>query len=211
MLKISDCRDAKLRSGFRRFLCCAAISTALIPALVHAQTDDYADATRLYKQGNYAAASTRIDALIKTNPRDARARFLKGLILSDQGKAADAIATFQALTEDYPELPEPYNNLGVLYAAQGRYDQARGALEMAVRTHPSYAAAQENLGDIYAKMASEAYSKSLSLDKNNASAQTKLTLIRDLFSTAPARQQPLPGVSPAPKPGGAPRAAAPAS
>ena len=79
---------------------------------------------------------------------------MKGLILTEQGKPADAIKIFTGLTEDYPELPEPYNNLAVLYASQGQYDKARTALEMSIRTHPSYATAHENLGDIYAKMAS---------------------------------------------------------
>jgi tetratricopeptide (TPR) repeat protein len=142
----------------------------------------YEDASKLFKQGDYASAMEKVDALIAANPRDARARFLKGLILTEQNKPAEAIKTFTALTEDYPELPEPYNNLAVLYASQGQYDKARSALEMAIRTHPSYAIAHENLGDVYAKMASEAYDKALQLDRSNAAAQTKLAMIKDLFS-----------------------------
>jgi ketosteroid isomerase-like protein len=53
---------------------------------------------------------------------------------------------------------------------------------MAIRTHPSYATAHENLGDIYAKMASQAYDRALQLDKSNTNTQTKLALIRELFS-----------------------------
>ena len=81
-------------------------------------------------------------------------------------------------------MPEPYNNLAVLYASQGQYDKARKSLEMAIRTHPSYAIAHENLGDVYAKMASEAYDKALQLDRGNAAAQTKLAMIKDLFSSS---------------------------
>jgi tetratricopeptide (TPR) repeat protein len=99
-------------------------------------------------------------------------------------------SSFPELTEDYPELPEPYNNLAVLYAAQADYERAKNSLEMAIRTHPSYATAHENLGDIYAKMASQAYDKALQLDKSNTSAQTKLALIRDLFSPTPRAQEP---------------------
>jgi tetratricopeptide (TPR) repeat protein len=142
----------------------------------------YEDASKLFTQGNYAAALEKIETVISANPRDARARFLKGLILDKQNKPADAIKVFTALTEDYPELPEPYNNLAVLYASQGQYDKARKSLEMAIRTHPSYAIAHENLGDVYAKMASEAYDKALQLDRSNAAAQTKLAMIKDLFS-----------------------------
>src|SRR4029077_17156280 len=152
-----------------------------------AVADNYEDASRLFKQGNHAAALEKIEAAIVANPRDARARFLKGLILTEQSKPNDAIKVFTALTDDYPELPEPYNNLAVLYASQGQYDKARGALEMAIRTHPSYATAHENLGDIYAKMASQAYDKALQLDKGNTTAQTKLNLIKDLFSPGSPR------------------------
>ena len=142
----------------------------------------YEDASKLFKQGNFAGALEKIEAVIATNPRDARARFLKGLILTEQNKPQDAIKVFNLLTEDYPELPEPYNNLAVLYASQGQYDKSRKALEMAIRTHPSYAIAHETLGDVYAKMASEAYDKALQLDRGNAAAQTKLAMIKDLFS-----------------------------
>lgn len=152
-----------------------------------AQSDDatYENAARLFKQGQQVQALDETERFLKDNPKDARGRFLKGLILTEQGKKPEAIAVFQALSEDYPELPEPYNNLAVLYASQGQYDKARAALEMAIRTHPSYATAHENLGDIYAKMASQAYDKALQIDKGNTAAQTKLELIKELFSSAP--------------------------
>jgi tetratricopeptide (TPR) repeat protein len=99
----------------------------------------------------------------------------------------------------------------VLYASQGQYDKARHALEMAISTHPSYATAHENLGDIYAKMASQAYDKALQLDKGNVAAQTKLALVKELFSAsgkvnrAPAKiEAPKTALAPAPVPAPAP-------
>ena len=136
----------------------------------------------LFRQGQYPQALTTINGWIATHPKDAQARFLKGLILTEQNKTDEAIAVFTKLTEDYPELPEPYNNLAVLYAAQGKYEQARNALEMAIHTHPSYAVAHENLGDIYAKMASLAYNKALQLDTGNTNVHTKLALIKEIFN-----------------------------
>jgi len=53
--------------------------------------DNYDEASRLFKQGNHAAALEKIEAAIAANPRDARARFLKGLILTEQNKPNDAI------------------------------------------------------------------------------------------------------------------------
>ena len=163
-------------------LASALAATLLIAPPAPAQTDELQDANQLFKQGQYDRALDRVDAYLKGKPKDARGRFLKGLILAEQNKPNDAIKVFTELTQEFPELPEPYNNLAVLYASQGQYDKARSALEMAIRTHPSYATAHENLGDIYAKMASQAYDKALQLDKGNTTAQTKLNLIKDLFT-----------------------------
>jgi tetratricopeptide (TPR) repeat protein len=159
----------------------AALFGCLLASSAFAASD-LQEVNTLFRQSQYSVALDKVNAYIAKNTEDPQARFLKGLILTEQGKHQDAIRVFTALTEDFPELPEPYNNLAVLYAAQGQYDRAKHALEMAIQTHPSYATAHENLGDIYAKMASQAYDKALSLDKSNASAQTKLSLIRDLFS-----------------------------
>lgn len=157
---------------------------AFAPYAIAAQSDAYQDAVRLLKSGQQTQALERVDGFLKANPKDARARFLKGVILTEQKKAADAISIFTGLTEDYPELPEPYNNLAVLYAQQGQYDKARNALETAIRTHPNYAMAHENLGDIYARMASQAYERALQLDKNNSAARTKLEIVKEIFSGA---------------------------
>ena len=148
-----------------------------------AHADEIQDINKLFKQGQHEQALERVNTYLADKPKDAQARFLKGLILTEQGKTNDAISIFSDLTEDYPELPEPYNNLAVLYAGQGQYDKARVVLEMAIRTNPSYATAHENLGDIYAKMASQAYDRALQLDRSNTGTQSKLALIKDLLTS----------------------------
>jgi tetratricopeptide (TPR) repeat protein len=180
-----------------------------------ARADELQDINKLYKQGQNDKALERLESYLTSRPKDAQGpkiaqgRFLKGLILAEQGKNAEAIQIFTRLTEEYPELPEPYNNLAVLYASQGQYDKARHALEMAISTHPSYATAHENLGDIYAKMASQAYDKALQLDKGNVTAQTKLSLVKELFS-ASGKVNRAPAKSEAPKVAQAPAASVPA-
>lgn len=159
------------------------VALALCFAAPLAHADNLADIQKLIKSGQYPQALEKTDAYIAGKPKDAQGRFLRGLILTEMNRPADAIAVFTKLTEDYPELPEPYNNLAVLYAQQKQYDKARTALEMAIRTHPAYAIAYENLGDVYAKLASQAYDKALQLDSSNSAAQGKLSLIRDLIST----------------------------
>ena len=145
-------------------------------------SDEIQDIGRLLKSGQQAQALERVNRYLAGKPRDAQGRFLKGLILTEQNKMSEAIDVFTRLTQDFPELPEPYNNLAVLFAAQGQYEKARQALEMSIRTHPSYATAYENLGDVYTKLASQAYDRALQLDASNTAAQSKLSLVRELIS-----------------------------
>ena len=159
----------------------AALLVAATPGLSHA--DEYSDVSALIRTGKFVEAVAFADKYLAGKPRDAQMRFSKGVALTELNKTAEAIALFTKLTEDYPELPEPYNNLAVLYASSSQFDKARAALEMAIRTHPSYATAHENLGDVYAKLAQAAYTKALNLDQANNGAQGKLTIIRDMFTS----------------------------
>ena len=179
-----------------------------------APADDLQDAQQLLQSGQRDQALERVNRVIAEKPKDAQARFLKGVILTEQGKQAEAIDLFTGLTRDYPNLPEPYNNLAVIYAGQGQYEKARTALEQSIRTHPSYATAYENLGDVYAKLASQAYGKALQLDATNTGAQNKLSLVRELVGSAePVQLAKAPPDKPAetPKPAVAAVAAAPAA
>jgi Flp pilus assembly protein TadD len=137
----------------------------------------------------YDQALARADKYLADKPRDPQMRFLKGVIEADTGKRAEAIATYTQLTQEYPELPEPYNNLAVLYAQGGEYDKARESLEGAVRANPNYATAHENLGDVYAKLASQSYAKAQQIDPANATAPAKLALVRQLLSSTHAKSQ----------------------
>lgn len=212
-----------LSAALRMLIVAATLSVSA------AHADEYTDVSRLMRAGQFAEAMTKVDQYLVSKPRDPQMRFFKGVIQTETGKTNDAITTFTKITEDYPELPEPYNNMAVLYAGQSQFDKARAALEMAIRTNPSYATAHENLGDVYARLASQAYSKALQLDGGNAAVPPKLALIRNLFS-ADAKAQPqaqakpatgaqasgqvtaaAPAPAPAAKPAPAPAAATPAA
>jgi tetratricopeptide (TPR) repeat protein len=180
----------------------AAVFAALVGAggnALAAPADDLREAQKLYASGKVPAAMEKVDGVLRAQPKDPQARFLKGLLLTEQKRTTEAISAFTSLTEDYPELPEPYNNLAVLYASLGNYDKAKSALELAIHTHPSYATAHENLGDIYAQLASRAYDRALQLDKNNTAAQLKLAMVKDLFSPQKAGTPKAGATPPAPK------------
>ena len=192
-----------LRGGVL-LLCVCAFFCATV-----ARADDVEDAQKLLKAGQSQQALERVNKALAANPKEPQARFLKGVILTEQGRQGEAIEIFTKLTQDYPNLPEPYNNLAVIYASQGQYEKARTSLEQSIRTHPTYATAYENLGDVYAKLASQAYGKALQLDASNSAAQNKLSLVRELVREPVAKPAAVAAATDTPKE--TPKAAAPAA
>ena len=174
-------------------------ATTAVPAATPGLTPDLAEAARMIQDGQYAAARVKIDAALAADAKNPQARFLRGVVQADQDEPDKAVATFQALTEDFPELPEPYNNLAVIWAQRGQYEKARAALESAIASHPDYAIAHENLGDIYSRLAGAEYDRAVALDKTNKSAQAKLVLVRQLYAVAASSNAPK-AVTPVPEP-----------
>ena len=173
----------RLLPRFLRVLRALAGGACIALAMGAAQADDYADVNQLLRNGKAAEALAKADAYIAGKPRDPQMRFLRGVILTEQGHRADATAAFTLLTQDFPELPEPYNNLAALYAQQSEFDKARAALETALKLNPRYTTAQENLGDIYARLAAQAYARTQQLEPARATVPPKLALIRQIFAT----------------------------
>ena len=162
----------------------AAIAVMLAAGSVYA--DDYTDVAQLLKNGKAPQALQKADEYLVKNSRDPQMRFLRAIALTNDNRTQEAIGAFRQLTEDYPELPEPYNNLAVIYARQGELDKARGALEAAVRNNPNYAVAYENLGDIYARLAYQSYSQSLAKGGRAAALNPKLKQLKDMLQPAAA-------------------------
>jgi Flp pilus assembly protein TadD len=179
-----------------------ALGAALGPGV--ARPDDLDDARKALRAGDRAAALVSIEKALAAKPGDQDARFLKGVALAEDGRVNEAMEVYQRLTQDFPELPEPYNNLAVLYAARGDFERARQSLDMAIRANPQYAVAQENLGDVYIQLAARAYERAAQLDPANRSAPRKLTLSREVVQRKPRAAPPAPaaaspaGASPVP-------------
>lgn len=165
----------------RRLLAALALCAGLAGASV---AQDLDEASRLLASGQAQAALRMVEDVLARQPRDAQWRFLRGVILASLNRTQDAVTVFTQLSEDYPELPEPYNNVAVLYAGQGEFEKARTALEMAVRTNPAYATAYENLGDVYIQLAGQAYMRAQQADASSRSVAPKLKLVRELVASA---------------------------
>ncbi len=158
-----------------------ALGTLSVVFCLPAAADELDDSARLLRQGKLPEALAQVERYLTAHPTNARARFLKGVVLTEQQKSDEAIAVFSTLVEDYPELPEPHNNLAVLYASRGEYDKARDALERALENQPGYAIAHENLGDVYAKMAARSYARALESNDKTPALANKLEAMRRLL------------------------------
>jgi tetratricopeptide (TPR) repeat protein len=98
-----------------------------------------------------------INTLLKTNPRNVQIRFVKARLQLEMRKFDDAKKTLIEITQQFPELPEPYNNLAAMAANQGNWIEARDYLELALKLRPTYTIAAANLGEIYIRLGAQAY------------------------------------------------------
>ena len=170
--------------------CLAALLVLAAPA----SADEFAEVQRLQSSGQAAAALQRAERALAATPKDPQMRFLQGVLLAESHRTAEAVDVFQRLTQDYPELAEPYNNLAAIYAAAGDYDRAKASLEQSLRANPGFATAHENLGDVLAMLASRSYARALQLEPNSASVPAKLALVRQLVAARPGASAAAPGV-----------------
>ncbi len=132
------------------------------------------------RKGQAADALRQADEFLARHPRDAQVRFLRAVALGDLNRAAEAAAVLEGLTQDFPELAEPYNNLAVIRANQGALSSAEHLLQQAIAAQPNYVTARENLGDLYIALAAAAYDDAARLNPASATLKRKLTLTREL-------------------------------
>lgn len=159
-----------------------ALACLLGSGLAHA--DELAEVQRLQGAGQTAEALQRAERFLVARPKDAQMRFLRGVLLGEARRPAEAIEVFQQLIADYPELPEPYNNLAALYAAAGDYERAKVSLDEALRAQPGFAAAHENMGDVLSMLALRSYLRAQQLEPASSSVPPKLKLVRQLLGAA---------------------------
>jgi len=172
-----------------RFFWLLLVFVAVCTAALPARADDVEDVDNLYRSGKVEEALTKANAAIAAEPRNAPMRFLKGVMLTELKREDEAQQVFVALTQDYPELADPYNNLAVIYASKGQLHSALAALQSALRNDPKHRAARENLGDVYLVLAQQAWGEARAETKgDDAELARKLRLAQDI----------LPGAAPPP-------------
>lgn len=138
------------------------LATLLSPVAAHCD-DTFGRALALASEKRYSEARDVLDPLLARDPGHARARALDGILRARSGRLSEAVAVFEALRRDYPDMIEAHNNLAVIYAVQDRLDDARTTL-LEVLEHRPDAVAYANLGDVYTKLARRAYRRARELD-----------------------------------------------
>lgn len=137
------------------------------------------DVEKLIKARKYQDAVTQINADLKKTPRNVQLRFVKARLQIEMRQFDQAKKTLIEITQQFPELPEPYNNLAAIAANQGQWIEARDYLELALKLRPSYAIASANLGEIYIRLGAQAYedaAKNAQLNQRQYSNRAKALL-----------------------------------
>jgi predicted Zn-dependent protease len=115
------------------------------------------DIEKLVKAKKYPEAIDLINQRLKKTPGNVQLRYVKARMQIEMRQWEMAKKTLVEITQQFPELPEPYNNLAALAANQGNWIEARDYLELALKLRPSYTVASANLGEVYIRLAAQAY------------------------------------------------------
>ncbi len=130
---------------------------ALLMCTSLARAGELEIAQRQWLAGQRPQALATVEAALVKSPDELKLRFALGVMRMELGEQDQALSIFTALTQDFPDLPDPYNNLAVVYAARGELGLAQRALEQALTLQPDHGQAQENLGDVLLRLALQAY------------------------------------------------------
>ncbi len=147
-----------------------------------AQADTVREVHDALRRADLSGALARADAALLRQPRDAQARFLRGLVLLEARRDREAREVFTALAQEYPELPEPLINLAVLQVRAGELDGARRSLEDALRNDPGHRLARTNLAEVHLLLAVHHWSAAATAAPLEAAQQRRLEAARALAS-----------------------------
>jgi tetratricopeptide (TPR) repeat protein len=115
------------------------------------------DIEKLVKARQFPDAIKLIDERLKKTPKNVQLRFLKARLQIEMREFEQAKKTLIQITQQFPELPEPYNNLAAIAASQEKWIEARDYLELALKLRPTYVIASANLGELYVRLGAKAY------------------------------------------------------
>lgn len=148
------------------------------------RADVVSDVHTLIGKGDLGGAQRAADSALSARPRDAQTRFIHALVLMESQRNDEAMAAFTSLSQEYPELPEPFNNIALLHVRGGRLELARQALENALRNDPAHRTARINLGEVYLMLAVQTWEQAATGAALDSRLAGKLEAARALVAAA---------------------------
>ena len=179
-------------------LCMAVLVAILLSGPVQAVNHESVSARNepLLKVGRHAGSDKEVKPAQMPEGDSAQLKFVQCVQQAQQDAPKKSIACFQRLVQEYPELPEAYNNIGVLYAGMGMHVEARKWFERGLKQRQVYATLHQNLLNLQSEITRNAYAAALQLDISKSNAQPKLSLLAKITS-APEVIAPVGSMSPA--------------
>ena len=148
---------------------------------VPAVWNDYAKVENMAKNGQATEALALLETRLTQAPNDAKASYLKGLILMQLGRRENAEAWFLGMRQQFPKLPQPYNALAVIYQAQGKLIEAELILRELSQAHPEQKNVHRNRGEIYLQLAQSAFEKAHQQNPDDAMINKRLEALSKLL------------------------------
>lgn len=108
-----------------------------------------ASAQRAVQSGQVGTAETLCRAVLKSDPSNARALYMLGILLSNSGRKDDALASFNALLKVDPRSVEALNWTAMLLRELGRLDESREISGRAIAIDANSPTAHFNEGMAY--------------------------------------------------------------
>lgn len=106
-----------------------------------------AQARAHYSAGDLGAAESMLQALLGNEPCNVEALVLKGNVLNDLGRPAEAIPCFQRALQLKPACADALANLGNALQYLGQLQDSVSCYERAIALDPGYLEAHHNLGN----------------------------------------------------------------
>jgi protein O-GlcNAc transferase len=136
-------------------------------------------ATAHHRAGRLAQAEAIYQEILQSEPNNADALHMLGLIAAQLGSTDTAIALFKKATAAKPSDPAYHCNLGLALQTNGRLDEAAESFRKAISLKSNYAAYHNNLGSALLAIgqydaAINSFSKAIALQRDFVGAHNNL-------------------------------------
>jgi len=106
-------------------------------------------AVQYHLAGNLAQAEPIYRQILQTNPADARALHLLGVLAHQVGQHQAALDLLRQAVAILPHVGECHASLAAVYVALGRWDEAETSCRQALRCQPNSPEAHYSLGNVF--------------------------------------------------------------